>query len=340
MTESVITASDWQEAARLYLAAQEDENAMPAFRAWVGQDPAREEVADALRMGLAQFDAASFAPQINQWRLEALQARPTRLPLHSRWKAAMSGIALSGAVAAGVSVLFFHPAEYSSSQAIAARTVAAEAGQRKTIHLEDGSTIIMDGETSLELRFSSLERDVVLLHGTARFQVAKDRKRPFHVRAGELDVKALGTDFHITAQQAYVQVSLIHGSVLVSELTGRDAKEARMPQAIARLEPGEQLQKRNGEAPHLRKFDEKDAAAWNGTQIEFDDASLAEAASIFNRHALRPISVAPSIADRRISGAFDNQDALPFADAVATMYPDVEVKTTPQRIELSPRQKN
>jgi transmembrane sensor len=57
---------------------------------------------------------------------------------------------------------------------------------------------------------------VLLVQGEAQFTVAKNPTRPFVVRAGGIDVRAVGTAFNVKLTGANVEVLVTHGTVHVA----------------------------------------------------------------------------------------------------------------------------
>ena len=60
---------------------------------------------------------------------------------------------------------------------------------------------------------SDRQREVTLLEGQALFRVAKDRHRPFVVRAGDAQVRAIGTEFDVYRKQVATIVTVVEGRV-------------------------------------------------------------------------------------------------------------------------------
>jgi transmembrane sensor len=91
------------------------------------------------------------------------------------------------------------------------------AGERSTVNLADGSQIILDSNSALAVDFTGPERQVRLLAGQAYFEVAPDASKPFHVKAGEVDVRVTGTAFNVDLEDQLIDIAVSHGSVQVSD---------------------------------------------------------------------------------------------------------------------------
>jgi transmembrane sensor len=100
--------------------------------------------------------------------------------------------------------------------AVESRTYRTAIGERLSTRLADGSEIMLNTDSQLEVEYSATERIVVLNRGEAIFRVARDPARPFGVRVGERVVQAVGTVFNIKKNtQDDVEVTVTEGQVRV-----------------------------------------------------------------------------------------------------------------------------
>src|SRR3546814_14429474 len=89
---------------------------------------------------------------------------------------------------------------------------ATEIGERQLAVLEDGSQVSLDAATKVNVRMKEAGRQVELLAGRAKFDVAKDPQRPFTVAAGDKLVVAVGTSFSVELIDGQVRVILYERS--------------------------------------------------------------------------------------------------------------------------------
>jgi len=94
-------------------------------------------------------------------------------------------------------------------------TYSTDIGERRSITLEDGSTIDLNARSKVRVKFSKGERDVELLEGQALFGVAHDVTRPFVVSAGNTAVRAVGTQFDVYRKRSGTTVTVVEGRVAV-----------------------------------------------------------------------------------------------------------------------------
>jgi ferric-dicitrate binding protein FerR (iron transport regulator) len=109
-------------------------------------------------------------------------------------------------------------------------------GEQRTIALSDGSFVELNARSRLYVRLTDRrQRDVTLLEGQALFRVAKDAQRPFVVRAGDAQVRAVGTEFDVYKKQSETVVTVVEGRVETYDESSRAGGGAIM------LSAGEQL---------------------------------------------------------------------------------------------------
>lgn len=142
-------------------------------------------------------------------------------------------------------------------------------GELRTLKLPDGSTVTLNANSEL-LYPQSWEKGQtrrVELRGEAFFEV-QPRKEPFIVSAGEVETEVLGTSFNIFARRQTPVVSLLEGSVRISETqTG----------ANALLQPGETAQFDTKENEfNITRGKIAQQTSWKNRRWLFDNTSLSE----------------------------------------------------------------
>ncbi|WP_301042562.1 FecR family protein, partial [Parabacteroides goldsteinii] len=92
-------------------------------------------------------------------------------------------------------------------------------GSKGKFTLPDGTVVWLNSESRLVYpdQFADGKRTVNLVGG-AYFEVVKDEKKPFIVKAGDVDVEVLGTSFNISSYpfKDNIETALLSGSVKIS----------------------------------------------------------------------------------------------------------------------------
>ena len=118
----------------------------------------------------------------------------------------------SGAYYAGVK----RPADDANTEV----TMSVSNGQKADIILADGTKVYINSDSRIvyDNAYNKKTR-IVSLEGEAYFEVAKDKEKPFIVKANGINVQALGTSFNIRAHKddKSVAVILISGKVKVDD---------------------------------------------------------------------------------------------------------------------------
>ncbi len=145
-------------------------------------------------------------------------------------------------------------------------------GQKSTIPLPDGSIVWLNSGSTISYQsdFNDSIR-IIELHGHAYFEVFVDRTKPFIVKCGDLEVKALGTSFDVNGYNgASIQVSLISGSVQLST-------PANIENNSFILLPGEySILDANNQFTEKGKFNSSEVLAWKEGRLIFKNATLDE----------------------------------------------------------------
>ena len=106
-------------------------------------------------------------------------------------------------------------------------------GQGKKLTLPDGSLLILDTDTRVDVRFDSHERLIVLRQGAILVETVKDVRR-LSVHTAEGEVEALGTRFTVRQNDGLTQVSVeAHAVVVRPRLTSGNGRRAEAGQAVS-----------------------------------------------------------------------------------------------------------
>ena len=205
---------------------------------------------------------------------------------------------------AGVALLVFasglwlRKSEKPSSQIASAPVVARGYEQRR---LEDGSLVDLNDGARLEVQFSADERRVHLLSGEVQFTVVKNPSRPFVVRAGGIDVRAVGTSFNVRLAPDTVEILVTEGRVAVDRPPIEVADPGSFPGVLdtgrrplpdaplAALTAGQLTVvslAADAPAPRVVAATAKDMSRlleWQPQLLEFDSTPLREVLAEFNR---------------------------------------------------------
>ncbi len=215
--------------------------------------------------------------------------------------------------------------------ATAGETYTTRRGEMKVVPLADGSVVNLNTDSRIRVLYTAARRSIHLDRGEALFDVAKDAARPFVVSAGDTRVKAVGTSFsvlrladtpvQITVREGVVEVDRGHQNALdmgASEMT--PLRLTANMRAVAPLGSG-LAAPAPIRAVAVAPVEVERAVAWREGRIAFEGETLAEAVKDFQRYSdTRIVIDDPSIANEEVTGLFQANDPVGFAQAVATGF--------------------
>ena len=204
-------------------------------------------------------------------------------------------------------------------------------GEQLRLTLDDGSRVILNTDSQLQVDFSQQRRAVTLLKGEAHFEVAKNPERPFMVYADQGMVWAVGTAFTVHYRQDYVDVTVTEGRVKVysefSQSNNTPPLNARLPDPQpepreALLLAGEQAAYKKAILTHraLAPSHLEKKLAWHAGALVFEGETLAQAIEQISRYTSKQLIIAdPALNDLTVGGRFktDDIDGLLMALAIS-----------------------
>lgn len=307
------------------------------FADWLEADPAHRRAYDEIGRSWDMAAVAAGDPTVAKMRNDALMVRAAReRGDYSRLWGAVATAALVLIAFTGVALT--QPDFLGRAGDVAANNdrivFRTSVGERATATLEDGSTVVLNTNSTLEINYSELRRDVRLVAGQALFKVAHDPMRPFIVAAASHEVVALGTKFEVRLDGEKVRVALLQGRVRVEPIAARRGTAIGKRGAV--LAPGEQLVA-SATGMVVNRADVEELVSWKTGRVRFDNLRLADAVAEMNRYSRTRILIDdPAAADIRITGAFRAGQSYTFAETIGEAFP-VEVEHSGDTIRLRSR---
>jgi transmembrane sensor len=218
-----------------YLAGTSTAEEQPAIEAYLSAHPWARRRLDVLRRRIGDGDVAATSYESVRAHLlsriardvgVAPQFKGARLGLHERFvprtrtlrRTLATRVLPAAGLVAGVVAMFlayrapkitsFHPGQVYTTYS----------GQRATVHLADGSSVILAPQTILTVAesFGRTTRAVTLT-GEARFDVAGSHVAPFTVTTGAVVTRVLGTQFNVQRypDDTVASIAVMSGKVAV-----------------------------------------------------------------------------------------------------------------------------
>jgi transmembrane sensor len=269
--------------------------------------------------------AAAYARLLETWDLiDRVPADRVPLPARRRhgWWWASGAVA---AAAAAIAVMFVPPRANAPRLVGPVHQEVTAVGEFEALTLADGSVARLNTATELGVNFSATERRVTLQRGEASFEVAKDPARPFVVRVGDVEVRAVGTVFNIRQSERGIEVLVVEGKVRVDDATsGQSLVGAREVAANGQENGPEPLLIAGQRATIPRPLpnlparasvsdvapaESARALAWHSRELEFSNEPLADIAAEFNRYNRHHLVIDDAeLGAQRFGGKFPADD--------------------------------
>ncbi len=202
-------------------------------------------------------------------------------------------------------------------------------GERHTLTLHDGSEIALNTDSSLRIEHHLRSRHLYLDQGEALFTASHPRLRSFVVHANRTRVVDIGTVFNVRNTQQGTAVTVLEGSVEVSDDHQQAHKQV--------LHAGQALETGLSGSSMPHTIDTELATGWRHGKLYFDRTPLRDMMAELQRYRTQPIEVAPALENLRISGQFDIDNIERLLDQLPTLAPVAILHHADGRTQIVPK---
>jgi len=209
---------------------------------------------------------------------------------------------------------------------------ATRIGEHHTVLLPDGSSVVLNTNSQIDVQFTADSRDVHLRRGEAHFDVAKDSSRPFRVYANGGVVEAVGTAFTVQESGAEgLEVTVVEGVVNVTPLLlplsepaakheGEESLTQSEPAPVTKASERAPIALSAGESVQLTQQSEdvvkqkfrpdqlESKLAWRDGMLLFEGDPLEKVVREVSRYTAIRIDVDASVRDIEVLGYFRTGD--------------------------------
>lgn len=308
-----------------------------AFEQWIAEDQ-EHELAYSQCLLAIEMTASLASDKDIQQQLQTLDSPAKQTPstpdqsANDSWyqkPRKMLQIAAALVLAVGITLTLEHSGVENYSTGV---------GEQRMVRLDDGSSILLNTDTKLAVKYRRDKRSIELIHGEAYFTVAKDRSRPFEVHAGNSLARALGTQFSVALLSSELQNSQ---SVSVEVTEGLVEVEAETQQKssdiIAKLGVGDAIVFNNStlaQTPTVSTANIDRIEAWQQRKIYFKEDTLRQAIDEYNRYSdVKFHIIDTELEQEKISGLFNVGDIDAFIYSLEQLL-NIEIVKNGDRIFL------
>ena len=287
-----------------------------------------EELSRPIKRGFPEATSSASEQQpfagaiVSQRRRQARPPVPSKAVSH-RFSPTARRFAGGASLIVAVAALFL----WIDGQEASPVTFTADTGSRRTVELEDGTTVTLNVASRLIVHpdFGERGREVVL-EGEAYFDVERAPDLPFIVEAGAATVTVLGTSFNVDG----------YAADRITVVVGEGRVRMREPSGLAvELGPGERGRLETiggGIAVGRGSIDE--AIAWMNHRMVFRAAPMEEVAGRLEREFDVDVEIPEYLAGRRLDASFEVHSIEEIAPLIAAAL-DIEVSIEDDRVRFS-----
>ncbi|WP_018412022.1 FecR domain-containing protein [Methyloversatilis thermotolerans] len=187
-------------------------------------------------------------------------------------------------------------------------------GERRNMQLADGSQLILNARTALNVQFDAAHRTLHLLAGEILVTTHADSHspaRPFRVRTEQGWIRALGTRFMVRSEDGRTTVSVLEKAV--------DASPHGLPDLHQRVEAGQRFSFAHDSSDGVDTI-RPGSDAWADGRLVVVDRPLSEVLAELSRYRSGHVACSPDVASLRVSGAFPLDDSDEALAALADSF--------------------
>ncbi len=275
--------------------------------AWLAADPANQSEYDALAQ---VWDTSQAEPALVDvdaaWKKVQHRMGSAPAPAPSLWKRYGWYAAVAMLVVAAGLVLFFNRDGLEPTSQV---TFANATDQPASTELPDGSTVTLRPGASITYAegLPGTERRVKFT-GEGYFDVKEKSARPFIVEAGGAEIRVLGTEFNVRAEEEVV-VQVTEGVV---EFKGASAESA------VKVEAGQQVRYDKGKVGAVETLDDN-ALFWRNRRLKYNQTPLEEVARDLQQFYQVSIQFEPKAVENcRLNAVFVDESIESIVEVIST----------------------
>ena len=202
-------------------------------------------------------------------------------------------------------------------------------GEQKTVQLSDGSELMLNTATTVDIRFTASTRRLQLLTGEMLVTTGNDpspQPRPFLVQTAEGQLRALGTRFTVRQFDELTLLAVFDGAVEISLPGTTDT-------AIVPAGQQRHFSRRRIYPEQPARFD---TALWQNSMLLATDMPLGKLIAELSRYRHGILRCDPSLSQLPVSGAFPVNDTDTSLALLEKNLPVVLRQISPWWISIHP----
>ncbi len=191
-------------------------------------------------------------------------------------------------------------------------------GEQRSMRLTDGTLISLNTHSAVDIRFDEKERLIVLHEGEISIETGHKDDRPFIVATEDGRMRALGTRFLVKLEDQGTRLSVLQSAVAARP---QDSGNEQI------LHEGQQVLMSHDQLSQIDGLS-MGADAWTRGMLVVDNVRVGDLVEELARYRSGYLSVAPEVANLRITGSFPlNNIDLALTSLLPTLPVQIEQHT-------------
>jgi ferric-dicitrate binding protein FerR (iron transport regulator) len=313
--EEMLVVAEWFKSpeGQIYLSSRLDEDISLASANESEQYISDSDSEKLLNKIMAAKEAIDIAPFTHVENTEGIIGKKTgqkRLDIFPLW-------ARYAAIVTGVLLLAFSFWKTSSTETISEKTAF---GETKTVILPDGSTVILNGNSSLHYQtdFHQAEIREVWLDGEAFFSIAHlPKNQKFIVNTSDnFNVEVLGTTFNVLTREQKTKVVLNTGKIKLN-IRPDESREEHLV-----MNPGELVEFDNLSTTYIKRRVNPEAhSSWKSKKMIFENTSLSEILLLLEHTYGLQVEVADtSLLSQKLNGTIPTENVEVLLEGLSHVF--------------------
>lgn len=332
-------ACDW--ISRIDRGLQPEEH--QALQQWLAENPQQQDV---LLEVAKLWDKMDVLSRLSDLFPVAEKTKSPNLVKHWAAAASVAALCLLGALMFRSDVAPPPAVDQVAATSLHA-TYQTKIGENNRIELPDRSTLVLNTNSFVTVRYSENSRIIELVRGEINIDVAHDSSRPLSVIAGGKVIQAVGTAFNVDIHNDYVELIVTDGKVLVgatpvaTEVATEQLLAKRLPTSSLAISKGERvdLDPKGKAKAQVRKMDQVDIAAslsWRSGNLIFRGETLEDALAEISRYTNIQFELADDEKIRQlpVAGMFKTGDVDGLLEVFKNNFNVSYERLSPDRIRL------
>lgn len=207
---------------------------------------------------------------------------------------------------------------------VALKTVQTDYGEKRTINLSDGSTLILAPKSKFTYRENWLEKPVkrIRLEGEAYFSIAPQKtagQPKFVVNTEDGSAAVWGTRFTMDTYGTGTRVVLEEGEVRVRT---EEARARENEKSATTIQPGQMIRfSKLNDSIELKEVNPRVYTSWSTNELFFDNTPLSVLANRIERtYGVDVVAEDKELLQKDLSGSVDFRSLEGLTNAVAEVF--------------------